>query len=244
MLPRHTDIRTPQFAPREDSIARATLLRAAGARRRISRGGAVYRFGDTADPLYVVDTGLVKLTVCSPTGRDLTIGLYGPGEIFGEEAVFEAGERVSDAVAVEACSLVAVARGRVHEMLERDPAVSAFLTRLLATRVRESVRQIEKMAWSPVPARLAEALLRLASRAGVSDAAGTRVDLRITHQELANARDDDGDLERLSAPRPHRVRSPPNRAPASRCPDEPLGAQRVRRRENSALPRGGPIPTA
>jgi len=175
-------------APRgaEPDQPHACLARAASTRRRVARGAYVYRFGDTADPLYVVETGLIKLTLCSPSGRDLTLGLYGAGEIFGEESVFDDSRRVSFAIAVESSTLLAIPRARVHELLIRDASVSAFLTRLLASRVAESVRQIEKFAWSPVPARLAEALLRLARRAGVSDPAGTRVDLRITHQELAN----------------------------------------------------------
>ncbi len=174
----------PRGADKEH--AHATLARAAATHRRFSRGGYVYRFGEDADPLYIVESGLIKLTLCSTSGRDLTLCLYGAGEIFGEETVFEDSQRVSYAVAVEPSTLLAIPRHRVHELLVRDANVSAFLTRLLASRVAESVRQIEKLAWSPVPARLAEALLRLARRAGVSDPAGTRVDLRITHQELAN----------------------------------------------------------
>ncbi|MFN0152700.1 MAG: Crp/Fnr family transcriptional regulator [bacterium] len=170
----------------EQDQAHATLARAATTRRRISRGGYVYRFGEAADPLYIVESGLIKLAVCSTSGRDLTLGLYGAGEIFGEETVFEDSHRVSFAIAVETSTLLAIPRPRVHELLIRDASVSAFLTRLLARRVAESARQIEKLAWSPVPARLAEALLRLARRAGVADPAGTRVDLRITHQEIAN----------------------------------------------------------
>lgn len=172
---------------REDrDTPKTTLARAAASRRRVPRGGYVYRFGDGADPLYIVESGLVKLTLCSATGRDLTLGLYGDGELFGEEAVFESSQRVSYAIAVEPSTLLAIPRQRVHDLLIRDASVSAFLTRLLASRVAESVRQIEKFAWSPVPARLAEALLRLARRSGASDSAGMRVDLRITHQELAN----------------------------------------------------------
>jgi CRP/FNR family transcriptional regulator len=163
-----------------------TLKNGARSSRRVDRGGFVYRFGDAADPLYLVESGLVKLALCSASGRDLTLGLYGPGEIFGEEAVFENAERISSAIAVESSVLIAIPGHVVHRLLERDSEVSAFLMRLLATRVRDSVSQIEKLAWSPVPARLAEALLRLASRAGVSDAVGTRVDITITHQELAN----------------------------------------------------------
>jgi CRP/FNR family transcriptional regulator, cyclic AMP receptor protein len=173
--------------PRTQNDHPLTVLKnGANSKRRVARGGFVYRYGDAADPLYLVESGLVKLALCSASGRDLTLGLYGPGEVFGEEAVFESSERMSSAIAVEASVLVAIPRQFVHQLLERDSDVSAFLMRLLATRVRDSVSQIEKLAWSPVPARLAEALLRLASRAGVSDAVGTRVDLTITHQELAN----------------------------------------------------------
>jgi len=155
-------------------------------KRRVPRGTFVYRPGDPADPLYMVEEGLVKVSVSSPSGRDLTVGLYGPGEVFGEEAVLEDGRRVAFATALEPCLLVALPRARLHQLLARDQEIGAYLTRLLAARVKESIRQLESIAWNPVPSRLAGALLHLAARNGAPDGAGTRVTLRMTHQELAN----------------------------------------------------------
>ena len=161
-------------------------LREGAGRRKIPRGTFLYRPGETADPLYVIEEGLVKISVCSTSGRDLTLGLYGPGEIFGEDAVLEDGRRMAFATALQSSLLVVVPRARLHALLERDRDVASLLTRLLAARVKDSVRQLESIVWNSVPSRLAGALLRLAERNGVAESAGTRVDLRLTHQELAN----------------------------------------------------------
>ncbi len=161
-------------------------LREGAGRKRVGRGAILYRPGEAADPLYIVEEGLVKISVCSSSGRDLTLGLYGPGEVFGEESVLEDGRRMAFATALHPSLLVVVPRARLHALLERHKEVASLLTRLLATRVKDSIRQLESLVWSPVPARLAGALLRLAERNGVAESGGTRVDLRITHQELAN----------------------------------------------------------
>ncbi len=164
-------------------------------RRRLPRGGYLFRPGDPADFLYFVEDGLVKLSVCSETGRDLTLSLYGAGEFFGEEIVLAGSERFAFAVAIEDASLLAFSRARVRELSERDREVALFLTRLVSERLSDSARQMEALAWNTVPARLAAALLRLARRGGFRgaidprgrmDPDGTRVQLRITHQELAN----------------------------------------------------------
>ena len=161
-------------------------LREGAARKKVPRGAFIYRPGEAADPLYIVEEGLVKISVCSATGRDLTLGLYGPGEVFGEEAVLEDGHRMAFAAALQPSLLIVVPRARLHQRIEQDREVASLLTRLLAARVKDSIRQLESIAWNPVPSRLAAALLRLAERNGVAESAGMRVDLRITHQEIAN----------------------------------------------------------
>lgn len=155
-------------------------------RKKVARGSFLFRPGDPADALYMLEEGLVKVSVCSHSGRDLTVGLYGPGELFGEEAVLEEGRRVAFATALEPTVLLVMPRERLHHLLERDPQTAALLMHLLATRVKDSIRQLESIAWNPVPSRLAGALLRLSDRNGVSDGDRKGLHPRITHQELAN----------------------------------------------------------
>jgi CRP-like cAMP-binding protein len=168
------------------SLDAGLWLRESTGRKRAHRGDFLYRPGEPADPLYVVEEGLVKVSVCSSTGRDLTLGLYGPGEVFGEEAVLEDGRRVAFATALQPSVLIVVPRARLHAVIARDKEAASLLTRLLAARVRDSIRQLESIAWTPVPSRLAAALLRLAERNGVAEGGRTRLNLRLTHQELAN----------------------------------------------------------
>lgn len=155
-------------------------------RRRVPKGGFLFAPGEPADPLFLIEEGAVKLSVSSRAGRDLTVGLFGPGDVFGEEAILEDATRVAFAVALEPTVLATLPRRRLHQLLDRDRDTALFFARLLAARLREATRRAEEIALSPVPARLARALLRLAGPSAGGAAGAPASGVRITHQELAN----------------------------------------------------------
>jgi CRP/FNR family transcriptional regulator len=155
-------------------------------RRHLARNETLFRAGEPADSLYIVEDGVIKLSIGSSSGKDLTVGLFGPGEILGEEVVAEPPERAAYGVALDRSVIVAVPRARVRLALERDRDVAVFLARLLAARIRDTALRLEELAWSTVSARLASAILRLGQMVGVDEHAGISIGVRITHQEIAN----------------------------------------------------------
>ena len=65
------------------------------------------------------------------------------------------------------------------------PRVAANAAALVGARMGEANRRLEQLACASVPSRLAEALLELADRRGRVTPRGVRVDLRLTHGQLA-----------------------------------------------------------
>src|SRR5437867_1629540 len=68
---------------------------------RYHRGEVIFREGEPAERLFLIEDGRVKLSIASPTGQELLIAVLRPGQIFGELAVVDRSTREMDARAME-----------------------------------------------------------------------------------------------------------------------------------------------
>ncbi len=155
-----------------------------GSPRRIPHGEAIVRQGDAAASVFVVLRGAVRLSAVLPSGREVVVGLLGPGDVFGEAALARDGPsrvtaRTMGEVRVSefpAESLEAVARA--------NPATAAELVRLLAARLHRTSAVLEDALAHDVPTRVSRRLAELARRHGVPHGSAVRVDLPITQEDL------------------------------------------------------------
>ena len=77
-------------------------------------------------------------------------------------------------------------RNELFHFLERNPTAAIKLLAVLARRLRRLSERVEDSAFLEVPGRLAKALLRLAQRYGRSENRGTRIELKLSQQELGD----------------------------------------------------------
>jgi NTE family protein len=136
-------------------------------RLRFKPGDTVFREGDPADTLFLVETGRVH--VWTSDDRQLLASL-GPGSILGEIALLLDVPRTATVRAVTACSMLALTRRSLNELVRRYPSISAELTRELGRRLRSTSRHVERgraqqtvAIWGPGAGRLANAV-RAASK--------------------------------------------------------------------------------
>jgi len=130
--------------------------------RRYGRGDVVFYAGDPGLSLCIIRAGHFKLTVSTAEGHEMGIDLLGPGEVFGELALFDGAPRSADAIATEPGELMLLDRDEfIHFLLER-PSVAVHLLTILAQRLRRDARLLEDVAFLDVPARLARTILRFA----------------------------------------------------------------------------------
>jgi CRP-like cAMP-binding protein len=154
-------------------------------RRRYPRGSVVFLRGEPGDAIYVVEAGRVKIALTSPQGKELVLGLLGPGDFFGELAVFDGEPRSADAIAAEDSRLLVIHRADFRRDLEARPRMAVELVAVLSRRLRRDAELIEDAAFLDVAGRLARALLRLAEAEGQPAGAGTLIARRLTQAELA-----------------------------------------------------------
>ena len=115
----------------ETSSAVASLFRFADADEPVASGTAVFRQGDPGDCMYVVRTGRVDIVVAGETVQQI-----GPGGVFGELALVDAGPRSATAVAVEESSLVRVDARKFQFLVQQHPFFALEVMKLMAQRLR------------------------------------------------------------------------------------------------------------
>src|SRR6266508_259242 len=154
--------------------------------RAYPRGATVFQQGDPGRSLYVIDEGAVKISFLAADGREMVVTVLGPGDVFGEMALFDPeGARSADASAMEAARLLSLSHEVFREYLVAHPSVSVELLGVLAKRLRESDRALQDAIFSDVPGRLARRFLDLAERYGEARDGGTLIELPMTQEELA-----------------------------------------------------------
>lgn len=138
------------------------LLAAAARHVRHDPGAPIFRRGDPGEGMLLVLDGLVRLHLASAAGRELTLGLAGPGEPVGEIALIDGGPRSADATALTPVRALLFRHADAAAIIASDAAVAGAMLRALAARLRRTTEQTESVGLRTLSARLAVALLQLA----------------------------------------------------------------------------------
>ena len=164
---------------REALFARARM-------QRYAANESIFLMGAPGDSMVAVLSGTIRISVPSPDGKEIVLAILGPGEICGEIALLDGKERTADARAATDCSVVVLERRDVLAFFTQYPDAWTKLIDVLCERLRTADQQMAEFAMSPVPVRLAKALLRLASSDG-QPVNGLPVErVHLTQRELGN----------------------------------------------------------
>jgi len=159
------------------------------ARARVQKYAAqqtIFLMGSPGDSMLAVLTGTIRISVPSPDGKEVVLAILGPGEICGEIALLDGKERTADARAATDCSVVVLERRDVLAFFGQHPDAWAKLVEVLCERLRVADQQMAEFALSPVPVRLARALLRLANADERAVNGVTVARVHLTQRELGN----------------------------------------------------------
>ncbi len=126
------------------------------------RKQTIFAQGDTADAVFYVQTGKVRLTVVSKTGKEATIGILGDGDFFGEGSLAGQALRMGSATAMTDCAVLRIEKKAMVKALHLEHEVSdLFVTYLLARNIRYEEDLVDQL-FNSSEKRLARILLLLA----------------------------------------------------------------------------------
>ena len=128
-------------------------------RRSAPRGSVIMREGDRIDSLYIVISGRLKVMMGETDGKEVILGIVGPGEIFGEMGLIDDGPRSASVVAIEPCELLVVTKGDFKRCMVESFDTAMTVMRVLVRRLRAADRKIGSLAMLDVYGRVARLLL-------------------------------------------------------------------------------------
>lgn len=163
------------------------LIRQKGTVTHYPKGHTLFSAGDLADRIYMIESGYVKIYRIASDGKRVTVGAFRkPGELMGLAETLYHGDRTCFAGAINDVSAVVVRKNDFEELLREKPDLAIKVAKTLGARMREAEALVHELVCWQVPGRLALMLIKMSELVGVNSDQGIKIDLRLTHEEMAN----------------------------------------------------------
>ncbi len=140
---------------------------------------------ETGNYMYIVMAGKVKVTKSTSTGKETIIAIHQAGDFFGEMALLDGKTSPATVSAMEDCRIATIYQADFQRLIMTNEKVVRQIIQVLCSRLRQVWSQIQQLSHSSADDRIRAGLLQLSRKHGVQDARGIIIDLKITHQELA-----------------------------------------------------------
>lgn len=160
-------------------VAAVTVPRFFGA------GHVIFREGDQSDTCYIVRSGHARAVREHGDGRSLTLAHFGPGDIFGELAMFDDERRSATVETLDPVDAVAILGADMRRLLREHPEISVKLVISLGRRLREANERIARQSFQTVQSRVAGVLAHLVVQAQAEGAGERDVLVIITQSDVA-----------------------------------------------------------
>tara|TARA_Y100001934_G_scaffold50987_1_gene62226 strand:+ start:480 stop:1157 length:678 start_codon:yes stop_codon:yes gene_type:complete len=166
------------------SLGQSDLEALAGVARQITaeRGELIVSQGSAGEGLYIVARGQIRVYLSDEAGKEIILGLEGPGAIFGEIAVLDGEPRSASVAAMERTELLMIEGREFRQLLEAHTGLSLGVIAALAGMIRKLTDATQGLALQSAYRRL---VARLYERA-VEEDGQTVIPERLTHQLLAD----------------------------------------------------------
>jgi CRP/FNR family transcriptional regulator, cyclic AMP receptor protein len=126
------------------------------------RDQVVFAQGDAADTVFYIQTGRVKVVVISEQGKEAVVGIFGPGQFFGEGCMNGHSVRIATTTAMEDCLITAITKAAMLATLHDQPKFSEMFMAYLLTRNSRIEEDLIDQLFNSSEKRLARLLLLLA----------------------------------------------------------------------------------
>lgn len=153
------------------------------------RGKTIFFPGDPAERVYFLLKGAVKLSRVYEAGEEITVALLRENSVFGVLSLItgQRADRFYHSVAFTPVELLSVPIEQVEKALKENPDLSMLMLKGLSSRILQTEMMIETLAHRDMGSRLVSFLLILCRDFGVPTADGITIDLKLSHQAIAEA---------------------------------------------------------
>jgi CRP/FNR family transcriptional regulator len=154
--------------------------------RSWERGDVVFSEGDPSEFLLTVVTGRVKVVKMQPSGKEIILEIFGPGDPVGAVVAYERRPFPATAIALEPLSGLLVRTAPFLTLLEKHPSLVRGLLKTFTRRIVDLAQRIAEVAGARVETRFAWLFLKLAERMGEPRGGALFIPMALSRQELAD----------------------------------------------------------
>lgn len=162
-----------------------TAVAAVTVPRSFDAGHVIFREGDQSDTCYIVRNGHARAVREHGDGRTLTLAHFGPGDIFGELAMFDDERRSATIETLDRVDAIAVLGADMRRLLREHPDIAVKLVISLGRRLREANERIARQSFQTVQSRVAGVLGQLVVQAQAEGADERDVLVIVTQSDVA-----------------------------------------------------------
>lgn len=131
--------------------------------RQLEKNETLFSQGDVGDALFIVDDGLLEISLISEDGRKISVNVLRKGDVFGEIALFDPGPRTASAIALSESRLGYISKSRLWQAAKDSYEITSELLALAGRRLRDMNAKFEAQVFLTVEGRLAAKLLFLSA---------------------------------------------------------------------------------
>ncbi len=153
--------------------------------RRFDPQQVIFREGDESDTCYIVSSGHVRAVREHIDGRTIALAHFGPGDVFGELAMFDDERRSATVEALDDVEALAILGADMRRLLREHPDIAGKLVISLGRRLREANDRIARQSFQTVQSRVAGVLGQLVAQAQSEGAGEVDVLVTITQADIA-----------------------------------------------------------
>lgn len=154
--------------------------------RSYKKGSLILKQGDSADAMFLVKEGSLRITKLTMDGKEKITGLLKESDFFGEICILIGKERCINARAITDCRLAVLSRNDTMNILEKMPKVALNFINTLCSKLVEAEHNMDGLLFKSIEDRIIDQLYELSKGHGVYLKDGVLVNLKLTHQFLAD----------------------------------------------------------
>lgn len=150
----------------------------------IKKGESIFEEGEYLNGVYCIKDGVCKVSKMSENGKNQIVNLVKKGDLLGERSLISEEVTNLSAIALEDMEVCFIPRDEIVRDLEKNPNFTMDVLKTMAITLKNADNLIVDMAQKSVKQRLAETLINLEKKFGVSDL-GT-IDIQLSREDIAS----------------------------------------------------------
>jgi CRP-like cAMP-binding protein len=150
------------------------------------KGQTLFTEGSPNLGLYCINSGKIKVSRDAPDGKETILRIVGSGDLLGHQNLLANEMNANTATMIEDGSVCFVERKFINELLRTETTVALNIIRKLSAEMNASENRNAGLSNKNVRERLAELLLSLKNSYGIPEAHRTRLDIKLTREEMAS----------------------------------------------------------